>query len=66
MSDVKTGSEFLASFFKDLKERKDLDVAITSTLAELFETGKFTDKNISNSLDKIRNEKSNENKTTKS
>ncbi len=56
MSNVKTGKEFLESFFKDLKGRNELDAQVVAVLVDLFENNKLTEKNISNRLEEIRRE----------
>ena len=54
MSEVKTGEQFLSSFFEELKTKEGLEPSVVNVLVELFESKKLTDKNIYNKLEEIR------------
>ena len=54
MYQVKTGEEFASSFFKELKDEKDLDKEVVNILIKLFEEKKFTKTNIYNELENFR------------
>jgi hypothetical protein len=58
---VKSGKEILDDFFKDISLIENVDKTIADSLAELYNTGKLTDKNVVNELQKIRIENDNEN-----
>lgn len=58
---VKSGKEILDDFFKEISLIENVDKTIAGSLAELYNTGKLTDKNVVNELQKIRNENDNEN-----
>jgi hypothetical protein len=58
---VKSGKEILDDFFKDIALIENVDKTIADSLAELYNTGKLTDKNMVNELQKIRIENDNEN-----
>ena len=57
MTDIaKSGTEIVADFFKGLPERTDLDKNVTQTLCSLHAEGKLTPIQISNALEKLREE----------
>lgn len=58
---VKSGKEILDDFFKDISLIENVDKTIADSLSELYNTGKLTDKNVVNELQKIRIENDNEN-----
>ena len=58
---VKSGKETLDDFFKDIYLIENVDKTIADSLAELYNTGKLTEKNVVNELQKIRIENDNEN-----
>ena len=51
---VKSGKEILDDFFKEISSIENVDKTIANRLAELYNNGKLTDKNVSNELQKIR------------
>jgi len=53
---VKSGKEILDEFFRDIVLLENVDRHIAERLAELYTTGKLTDKNVINVLQKIRTE----------
>ena len=58
---VKSGKEILDDFFKEISLIENVDKTIADSLAELYNTGKLTDNNVVNELQKIRIENDNEN-----
>lgn len=58
---VKSGKEILDDFFKGISLIENVDKTIADSLAELYNTGKLTDKNVVNELQKIRIENDNDN-----
>lgn len=58
---VKSGKEILDDFFKEISSIENVDENIANSLAELYNNGKLTDKNVINELQKIRTENANEN-----
>lgn len=54
MFEVKTGDEFLKTFFEELKIKKDLNKDVVNTLVDLFNDNKLTAKNISERLHQSR------------
>ncbi|HOZ14031.1 MAG TPA: hypothetical protein PK784_04535 [Tenuifilaceae bacterium] len=56
---VKSGKEILDDFFKGISEIENIDVEIANSLANLYHQGKFTDVNIKNELQKLRDKNAN-------
>lgn len=56
---VKSGKEVLDDFFANIGAIENVDKTIANSLSDLFASGKFTDKNIINELQKIREENGN-------
>lgn len=53
---VKSGKEILDEFFRELKEIKDVDLNIANSLTELYKEGKFSDANVKNKLQELRDQ----------
>lgn len=51
---VKSGKEILDDFFNRIEEITDVDKNIASMLAQLYKDDRFTDTNIKNELQKLR------------
>lgn len=51
---VKSGKEILDDFFNRIEEITDVDKYIASMLAQLYKDDRFTDTNIKNELQKLR------------
>ncbi|MCA6084730.1 hypothetical protein [Candidatus Endomicrobiellum agilis] len=58
-NNVKSGKEILDDFFQNISSIKGVDDKIANILSELYKTGKFTEKNITNKIDEIRQENDN-------
>ena len=58
---VKTGKEIVDDFFDTIASIDGIDIAIANSLAELYAQGRLTDRNVTNALQKIRQENENEN-----
>lgn len=58
---VKSGKEILDDFFDNIATIESVDASIARCLAELYSQGKLTDKNVTNELQKIRQQNGNEN-----
>ena len=65
MTEVKTGKQFLNSFFSELKTINNLDSEVIALLVKLFEENKLTNTNIENGLSQIREKWDHENKINK-
>lgn len=53
-NEVKSGKEILDDFFKDIQNIENIDKNIAQSLSALYEQGKFTDANVKNELQKLR------------
>jgi len=58
---VKTGKEIVDDFFDTIASIDGIDITIANSLAELYAQGRLTDRNVTNALQKIRQENENEN-----
>ena len=58
---VKSGKEILDDFFNNITKIENVDIEIANSLAELFSSGKLSDKNVVNELQKIRLNNDNKN-----
>ncbi|MCA6079388.1 MAG: hypothetical protein LE169_00635 [Endomicrobium sp.] len=58
-NNVKSGEEILNEFFQSISSIEGVDDKIANILSELYKTGKFTEKNIINKIDEIRQENDN-------
>lgn len=58
--EIKSGKEILDEFFTNLKEIEGIDPKIADVLIELYKNNKFTEKQISNALLALREEKIND------
>jgi len=57
-SDIKSGKQILDEFFQEIQNISDIDENVIKTIVELYNSGKLSDKNLSNALLELR-EKSN-------
>ena len=51
---IKTGKDVIDEFFSEILNIEGIDIAITEKLIELYSEGRFTDSNITNTLDELR------------
>ena len=51
---VKSGKEILDEFFTELPQIEGVNPKIAVALKELYESGKFTDTNVKNALDSLK------------
>jgi hypothetical protein len=51
---VISGKEMLDDFFANISEIENVDKSIAETFSELYSQGKFTDANIKNALQNLR------------
>lgn len=58
---VKSGKEILDDFFNNITKIENVDIEIANSLAELYSSGKLSDKNVVNELQKIRLNNDNKN-----
>ena len=58
-NNVKSGKEILDDFFKNIYSIEGADTRIANALSELYNTGKFTEKNVINKIREIRKENDN-------
>lgn len=58
---IKSGKEILDDFFNNIDKIEGVDVEIAKSLATLYSTGKLTDVQMKNDLQKLRDK--NDNKT---
>ncbi|MCZ4408353.1 hypothetical protein O3Q51_06005 [Cryomorphaceae bacterium 1068] len=56
---IKSGKEILDEFFEDLKADEELNQETSETIINLYETGKLTDRNLTNALAELREKKEN-------
>lgn len=56
---VKSGKEILEDFFKEIENIPEVDKDIASSLAKLYQQGKFTDINVKNDLLSLREKNGN-------
>lgn len=54
MDTVKTGKEFLDSFFSEIESNDTLNAEVVQVLINLFRENKFTNTNIENKLSELR------------
>lgn len=54
MDTVKTGKEFLDSFFSEIESDDTLNAEVVQVLINLFRENKFTNTNIENKLSELR------------
>ena len=57
--EIKSGKEILDEFFKEIKDDESLDPNTTSAIIDLYDAGKLTDKNLTNALSELREDKGN-------
>jgi len=62
MDKILTGKELLDAFFRDIKTIPGLDPKMAEAFAALYEKGKFTETNVSNTLSTLRGETPGQNK----
>ena len=58
--DIKSGKQILDEFFIEIDNMSDVDANVVYTIIDLFETGKLSDKNLSNALLDLREKPANE------
>jgi len=58
-TEIKSGKEILDEFFEDIKINEKLDQDVATAIVELYESGKLTDKNLTNTLSELREDKGN-------
>lgn len=59
--EIKSGKEILEDFFSEIQKLNNIDKDIVGILGELYKQDKFSDTNIINELDKLREKKKDEN-----
>ncbi len=57
MENVKSGKQILDDFFSEIENLPDIDKEIAQLFASLYSQSKFTDVNIKNELQKLREKK---------
>lgn len=55
--EIKSGKEILEDFFSEIQKLNNIDKDIVGILGELYKQDKFSDTNIINELDKLREKK---------
>ena len=58
--DIKSGKQILEEYFNEIKEIEGLNEEVVEGITELYQSGKMSDKNISNMLLELREKPSNE------
>ncbi len=58
-TEIKSGKEILDEFFKDIKTDEKLDQDVAVAIVDLYESGKLTDRNLTNTLSELREDKGN-------
>lgn len=56
---IKSGKEILDEFFEDIKTDEKLDQEVAAAIVDLYESGKLTDRNLTNKLSNLREDKGN-------
>lgn len=56
---IKSGKEILDEFFEDIKTDEKLDQEVAAAIVDLYESGKLTDRNLTNKLSDLREDKGN-------
>jgi len=57
--EIKSGKEILDEFFEDIKTDEKLDKDVAEAIVDLYESGKLTDRNLTNTLSELREDKGN-------
>jgi hypothetical protein len=60
IDEIKSGKQILDEFFQEIKIMPDVDEKVVDNIIALYEAGKLSDKNISNSLLELREKPTNE------
>jgi predicted RNA-binding protein with RPS1 domain len=61
MSDeIKSGKQILDEYFQEIKSMLNVDENVVNCIIDLYETGKLSDKNLSNALLELREKPANE------
>ncbi len=58
-TEIKSGKEILDEFFEDIKTDEKLDQDVAAAIVDLYKSGKLTDKNLTNTLSELREDKGN-------
>lgn len=58
-TEIKSGKEILDEFFEDIKTDEKLDQEVAAAIVDLYESGKLTDRNLTNKLSNLREDKGN-------
>lgn len=58
--DIKSGKQILDEFFQEIKNMPDIDEDVVKSIINLYESGKLSDKNVSNALLDLREKPANE------
>ena len=58
-TEIKSGKEILDGFFKEVKADEELDQDTATAIINLYESGKLTDRNLTNALSELREDKDN-------
>ena len=58
-TEIKSGKEILDEFFEDIKTDEKLDQDVAAAIVDLYESGKLTERNLTNKLSKLREDKGN-------
>lgn len=53
-TEIKSGKEILDEFFEDIKTDEKLDQDVAAAIVDLYESGKLTDRNLTNTLSELR------------
>lgn len=58
-TEIKSGKEILDEFFEDIKSDEKLDQDTITAIVDLYEAGKLTDRNLTNTLSELREDRGN-------
>ena len=53
-SEIKSGKQLLDEFFQEIQNISNIDENVIKTIVELYDSGKLSDKNLSNALLELR------------
>ncbi|APF20298.1 hypothetical protein Calab_0707 [Caldithrix abyssi DSM 13497] len=59
-SDIKSGKQILDEFFQEIQNISDIDEDVIKIIIELYNSGKLSDKNLSNALLELREKANND------
>ncbi len=59
-TEIKSGKEIMEEFFEEIKTDEKLEQDTAAAIVNLYESDKLTDKNLTNALSELREDKDND------